>query len=153
MKLTKKIVALAVSVVAVAATTISASAYYIYTFTPNTTLKANGVLRSSNTVHYGMSYNLADTTPYFSMTIPANVGSGTVTVYYDYYHDYLKDRRSISNSFSSSSSSQYIYKTGNVIKNIPVATDEDLVTDFRGVTNNNSVKNTSIYATYDVKYH
>ena len=153
MKLTKKIVAFAVSIIAVAATTISASAYYMYAFTPSSTLKANGVTKGSNHVTYGMDYTLADATPSFSMTIPANSGSGKVTVYYEYHHGVITRNRQVEKTFSNSASSQYINKTGSVVYNIPITKNKTTYTDFTAETNNSNVTNSTVNAVWDVYYH
>lgn len=127
------------------------------TFTPRTKLYPNtGKYVDSAHYIYNLKYKKAKATPYFTITIPANSGSGTITVEYNLVHQgQVKYKEAKKIAFKNSSSKQFLYLTKNESKqlNVSGSKNTDTYVRFKATSTNSKINKTAISASLDVKYY
>lgn len=127
------------------------------TFTPRTKLYPNtGKYVDSAHYIYNLKYKKAKATPYFTITIPANSGSGTITVEYDLVHQgqvKYKEAKKIAFKNSSSKQTYYLSKTTSPCFAVYGSKNTDTYVRFKAASTNSKINKTAISASLDVKYY
>lgn len=130
---------------------------YTNTFTPSSALRPNtGSYVDSIHYTYNLGYTKAKATPYFSITIPANSGSGSVSVEFDLVHQgQVKFQKVKTINFSNKSSKQVlnITKIASSEFSVTGSSNTDTYARFKATSTNSKINNTNISATLDVKYY
>lgn len=127
------------------------------TFTPRTKLYPNtGKYVDSAHYIYNLKYKNAKATPYFTITIPANSGSGTITVEYDLVHQgQVKYKVFKKLSFKNSSYKQVVPLPKKASERFTVSGSKntDTYVRFKATSTNSKINKTAITASLDVKYY
>lgn len=129
---------------------------YTNTFSPLNTLSVGGGYADSRHYTYNLDYSNAKATPHYLITIPANSGSGSVSVEFSYVHQgQVKYQKALTKTFSNSTSKQTLYASGSTSPRFGVSgsSNTDVYVRFIATSTNSKVKGTSITASLDVQYY